>query len=250
MSCDLSRSLVHGYLDGELDAPRAVEFERHLETCGECAAALGASRALGLSLQGAGLYEPAPASLRTRIRANLPAPRRAPWGIRVTTLRWLPAAASVLLLVSALWLALPGPRGDLATGVTTAELIDAHIRSLQAGHLTDVTSTDQHTVKPWFDGKLDFAPPVKDFATEGFPLLGGRLDALNGKSVAALVYGRRKHFINVFVWPTAMADTPIHSPASQQGYQLIDWHHQGMEFHAVSDVSASDLRELAQLFLQ
>jgi anti-sigma factor RsiW len=130
---------------------------------------------------------------------------------------------------------------------TAAEMIDAHIRSLQPGHLTDVASSDQHTVKPWFDGKLDFAPPVKDFSDEGFPLIGGRLDVLGGRNVAALVYARRKHFVNVFVLPTKEPDTPIHPPGSRQGFNWVHWRYKGMEFCAVSDVSDSDLHELAQL---
>jgi len=148
------------------------------------------------------------------------------------------------------WFAVPHFRSMGPESVTSAEVIDAHIRSLQAGHLTDVASTDQHTVKPWFDGRLDFIPPVHDFTDEGFPLIGGRLDVLGERNVAALVYGRRKHFINVFVWPTKESDTPIHPPGSRQGYQWVHWRHQGMEFCAVSDVSAQDLHELAQLFLQ
>jgi len=105
-------------------------------------------------------------------------------------------------------------------------------------------------VKPWFDGKLAFVPPVKDYSAEGFPLLGGRLDVLNGQDVAALVYGRRKHIINVFAWPTKEPDTPIHPPGSRFGYQWVHWRHGGMEFCAVSDVSAGDLHELAQLIYQ
>ena len=111
----------------------------------------------------------------------------------------------------------------------------------------DVPSSDQHTVKPWFDGKLAFVPPVRDFSDEGFPLIGARLDVLNGQNVAALVYGRRKHIINVFVLPTREPDTPIHPPGLRQGYQWFHWRHQGMEYCAVSDLSASELHELAQL---
>jgi len=250
MRCELSGSVAQAYLDGELDAQRAVEFEQHLGTCDECAESLESGKALRSSLQAAQLYEPAPVALRARIRTHMRPTARESFVARLVALRWLPATASILLLASVLWLVLPGWREGPRTDVTTGELIDAHIRSLQAGHLTDVASTDQHTVKPWFAGKLDFAPPVHDFANEGFPLLGGRLDVLGGKTVAALVYGRRKHFINVFVWPTQKADTSIHAPASRQGYQYTDWCHEGMEFNAVSDVSASDLRDLAQLFVK
>jgi anti-sigma factor RsiW len=127
------------------------------------------------------------------------------------------------------------------------EVIDAHVRSLQPGHLTDVVSTDQHTVKPWFDGKLDYVPPVKDLAESGFPLVGGRLDALNGRSIAVLVYGRRKHFINVFVWPEAEKESLAATTGSYNGYQWIYWNAHGMRFCAISDVSAADLHNLSEL---
>jgi mycothiol system anti-sigma-R factor len=251
MSCDFSGTILHAYLDGELDAVRAAEFERHLEGCRECTATLGAAESLRSSLQRAQLYETAPAELRKRIRTELKiSAASSTGGSSVAAWRWLAAAAAILLVTGVAWFAVPHFRSMGPESVTSAEVIDAHIRSLQAGHLTDVASTDQHTVKPWFDGKLDFIPPVHDFTDEGFPLIGGRLDVLGERNVAALVYGRRKHFINVFVWPTKESDTPIHPPGSRQGYQWVHWRHQGMEFCAVSDVSAQDLHELAQLFLQ
>ena len=250
MSCDFSGTLLHAYLDSELDAVRAAEFERHLENCRECTATLGATESLRASLQRAQLYETAPPELRKKIRSKLKISAASTSRSPVAAWRWLAAAAAILLVTGVAWFAVPHLRPDNPESVTSAEVIDAHIRSLQAGHLTDVTSTDQHTVKPWFDGKLDFIPPVRDFMDEGFPLIGGRLDVLGERNVAALVYGRRKHFINVFVWPTKDADTPIHPPGSRQGYQWVHWRHQGMEFCAVSDVSAQDLHELAQLFIQ
>ena len=251
MSCDYTRTVLHGYLDGELDATRAGEFERHLESCRECANTLGAEESLRSSLQRSGLYEHAPISLRKKIRADLDAataPAVTSW---IPVWRWLAVTAAILLVASVSWYAWPRLQNSAASSpVTAAEIIDAHVRSLQPGHLMDVASTDQHTVKPWFDGKLAFIPPVKDFADEGFPLVGGRLDVLSGQNVAALVYARRKHIINVFVWPTKEPDTPIHAPGSRQGYQWVHWRHQGMEFCAVSDVSASDLHEIAQLIYQ
>lgn len=250
MSCDFSGTLLHAYLDSELDPVRAAEFERHLESCRECTNTLGAVESLRSSLQRAQLYETAPLELRKKIRAELKAPSAEVKNSRVAAWRWLAVAAAILLVSVTAWFAMPIFRSTGPEQVTAAEVVDAHIRSLQPGHLTDVTSTDQHTVKPWFDGKLDFVPPVHDFMDEGFPLLGGRLDVLGGRNVAALVYGRRKHFVNVFVWPTKEPDTPIHPPGSRQGYQWVHWRHQGMEFCAVSDTSAQDLHDLAQLFVQ
>ncbi|HEV3375388.1 MAG TPA: anti-sigma factor [Candidatus Acidoferrum sp.] len=247
MSCEHASAILHGYLDGELDAARASEFERHLESCPECLAALEAQETLRGALQRAQLYEPAPVALRRKIRANLPAARPVGFSLRWTPMRWLALAAAALLLAFVGWRILPGLNRE--GEYQAAELIDAHLRSLQAGHLTDVTSTDQHTVKPWFDGKLDFAPPVRDFANDGFPLQGGRLDVLRGRAVAALVYGRRKHIVNVFVWPSSEPDVAPRE-GSKLGYQWMAWRKGGMEFCAVSDTSAADLEQLQRLISQ
>lgn len=250
MSCEYSAALLHAYLDGELDAARAAEFERHLEDCRECTDTLGAAESLRSSLQRAQLYEVAPTALRRKVRGEFP--HAVPPERRSALAAWrLAAIAATILLVTAVgFLVAPRFRSTGPEGVTATEVIDAHIRSLQTGHLTDVASTDQHTVKPWFDGKLDFIPPVKDYMDEGFPLIGGRLDVLGERDVAAIVYARRKHFINVFVWPTKEPDTPIHPPGSRQGYQWVHWRHRGMEFCAVSDVSPQDLHDLAQLIVR
>jgi mycothiol system anti-sigma-R factor len=251
VSCEITRTALHGYLDGELDATRAAEFERHLEGCRECANTLGAEESLRSSLQRSGLYEHAPISLRKKIRAGLDAATAPAIASRIPVWRWFAVAAAILIVSSVSWFAWNRTQNSASSSpFTAAELIDAHVRSLQPGHLTDVASTDQHTVKPWFDGKLAFVPPVKDFADEGFPLVGGRLDVLGGQNVAALVYSRRKHIINVFVLPTKEPDTPIHQPGLRQGYQWRHWRRQGMEYCAVSDVSDSDLYELAQLIYQ
>jgi anti-sigma factor RsiW len=251
MSCDYSATLLHAYLDGELDAVRAAEFEKHLESCRECTATLGAAEALRSSLQRAQLYETGRVELRRKIRAELKLPGSAGARLPKAAWAWAGLAAAIVVATVVGWFAIPRLRGTPVAPptVTSAEVIDAHIRSLQPGHLTDVASTDQHTVKPWFDGKLDFIPPVHDFMDEGFPLIGGRLDVLGERNVAAVIYGRRKHLVNVFVWPTKEPDTPIHPPGSREGYQWVHWRHKGMEFCAVSDVSANDLHELAQLIV-
>ena len=129
----------------------------------------------------------------------------------------------------------------------TAELIDAHVRSLQPGHLTDVQSTDQHTVKPWFDGKLDFIPPVADYSEQGFPLVGGRLDVVDGHTVAALVYSRRKHFVDLFIWPARESERLSDNSGSRQGYNWMTWRSGDMQFCLVSDAAATDLRDLKDL---
>jgi len=127
-------------------------------------------------------------------------------------------------------------------GGVVAALVDDHVRSLQPGHLTDVISTDRHTVKPWFDGKLDFAPPVKDLAAQGYPLVGGRLDYLGGRPVAALAYQHGKHPINLFIWPErAGAEAPVDT--ARNGYNVLHWSADGMSLWAVSDLEQDELAE-------
>jgi len=247
VSCEHSNTVLHGYLDGELDAARALEFERHLESCPECLAGLEAQETLRSSLQRAQLYETAPVALRRKIRASLPALRPVAFSFRWPLVRWVSLAAVALLVAFVGWRMIRNY--GVENQYQAAEMVDAHLRSLQAGHLTDVASTDQHTVKPWFDGKLDFSPPVRDFANDGFPLQGGRLDVLHGRTIAALVYGRRKHVVNVFVWPTSERDAAPRS-GSHLGYQWVDWRQGGMEFCAISDTSAADLDQLQRLISQ
>ncbi len=249
MSCERASSALHGYFDGELDAVSAAEFELHLERCDDCVRALEDLESLRVSINAAQLYYKAPDSLRRKVRADIGLPRtvatmpsRKPWA-------WLAVAAALLLCSLVGWQFFLANRTGGSQPVLAAELIDAHLRSLQPGHLTDVISSDQHTVKPWFAGKLDFSPPVRDFADQGFPLKGGRLDIIRGRATAALVYGRRKHIVNVFIWPVLERDSPVH-PGSQQGYQWCEWRNAGMEFYAVSDASSADLEQLHRLFVE
>jgi anti-sigma factor RsiW len=248
MTCDVSRSMLHAYLDGELDAPRSAEFEQHLEGCAGCVRVLEALESLRSSIQRAQLYEPLPLGLENNVRRSLRGSSTVPSAKRVAAWRWLAAAAAVLLFVGVSWKYRPKFHSDsgLFASTTSAEIVDAHIRSLQPGHLTDVTSTDQHTVKPWFDGRIPFAPPVRDFAEEGFPLVGGRLDVLQGQTVAALVYGRRKHFINVFVWPERAGELDQYTGA-KNGYQWVSWHQGELRLCAVSDTNRDDLAALKDL---
>jgi anti-sigma factor RsiW len=244
MTCDEAEILIHALIDGELDAGHAREVEAHVAECPHCAAALADYRRMSQEIADVDLRYTAPPSLRRRIDAALPQ-TRAP--SRRAVLRGF-AMGSAVSALAATGLVAIVLRNDDEQRIMS-EVVSAHLRSLQAGHLTDVISTDQHTVKPWFDGRIDFAPPVHDFVSDGFPLQGGRLDIVRGKTVAVLVYGRRKHIINVFVWPANERDESPQQ-GSQLGYNWIDWRKSGMEFSAISDVSAPDLVELQKLIVQ
>ena len=247
MACELSQHQLHAYFDGELDALGAASFEKHLESCPECKRQLEAEQSLRNSIREANLFERAPGSLREKLSSGaskvtpIPPARPAPWS-------WLAVAAALLLVLFVAGRQFSRTSGPSSAQLIAATLVDAHLRSLQPGHLTDVESTDQHTIKPWFDGRLDFAPPVQDFASEGFPLLGGRLDVVQGHTVAALVYGRRKHIINVFVEKSQLGIS-WEGSGTTQGYQWQAWQKDGFSFFAVSDVSAQDLQTVKDLFL-
>jgi anti-sigma factor RsiW len=247
--CDRADSLLQGYFDGELSVPGAAEFERHLQHCVDCAVELVDLDLLSGRLQHAQLYEAAPASLRRKIRSDLrpvaptaPMPQPILW-------HWLVTAAALLLLAIVGWRVSPLLRTDDYQAEVAAEIVDAHLRSLQPGHMTVIASNDEHAVKAWFAGKVKFAFPVRGLTNEGFPLEGGRLDVVDGRPMVALVYSRREHPVNVFIWPTHEQDTPPRA-GSRQGYQWIDWRKGKLEFCAVSDASTSDLQQLQRLFTE
>jgi anti-sigma factor RsiW len=250
VTCDLTQSRLHAYFDGELDAVGAAEFERHLESCPDCELRLAAEEKLRASLAGAQLYARAPESLRKKLQLSLPKAAVPPpvKRSREDSWRWLAIAATVVLAAILGWQYLQKLNRYSQQRAMAAVIVDAHLRSLQPGHLEDVISTDQHTVKPWFDGKIDFAPPVRDFSSDGFPLLGGRLDVIDSRTAAALVYGRRKHIVNVFVEKAQPGDAQDAS-GELQGYHWVSWKQNGFTFTAVSDTAYADLDQLKQLFL-
>ena len=252
MICELEPTTVHAYFDGELDVVRSAEFEGHLQTCTECRAELSEIQSLRQRLQQDDLCAHASPQLRARILKQI-APEMN--GSRVKLfggrrLFLIPALGTLAAAATAVAVVLFFFQSRAQSNRITAELIDAHVRSLQPGHLADVLSTDQHTVKPWFDGKLDFVPPVSDFSQQGFLLVGGRLDIMDGHKLAALVYSRRKHLINLFVWPYPETETNLADSGSRQGYNWLRWRSADMQFCLVSDVSSADLRELKDLIRQ
>jgi anti-sigma factor RsiW len=245
--CDFADSLLQSYFDGELSAPSACEFERHLQHCVDCAVELVDLDLLRGRLQLAQLYEAAPASLRKKVRANLRPVAAATAMSQPLLWHWLAAAAALLLLAIAGWRANSVLRTDDYQAELAQEIVDAHVLSMQSGHLTAISSNDEQVVKGWFKGRLKFALPARDFANEGFALQGGRLDVVDERSVAVLVYARTGHLVNVFVWPSQGRDTSL-QVGSWQGYQWVDWRKGKIEFCAVSDAPTSDLLQLQRLF--
>ncbi len=247
MTCDEATNLLDAWYDGELDAPRSASLERHLEECPGCAALSEARSALSEVLVERATRYSAPAALRKKIEAQIMRPpvARTP---RVMPWRGIAMAASLLLFVTLgwnVWLLQSGtPSPNLEN-----EIVSDHVRSLMANHLSDVASEDRHTVKPWFMGKLDYSPPVTDLASDGFKLTGGRLDYAGGKPVAALVYQRGAHVINVFVWPTREGDQALPQPrwSNESGYHLANWTNGGMTYWAISDVDPTELTRLVNL---
>ena len=250
MSCETAQELIHGYVDGELDLTRSLEVEQHMQECQVCASAYHQQTALRSAFKNSSLYYSVPENLEKRIRSSLRREAKSEVGWRSFGWRWLPvgvALAFVLLMALVIWRAMPGlrPSGD---ELLAQEIVSNHVRSLQLeNHRADVISSDQHTVKPWFDGKLDFAPPVKDFSGQGFPLIGGRLEYLNNRAVAALIYQRQKHYINLYIWPAEQSNATGEVAAKRQGYNLLHWTNSGMNYWAISDVNGVELQEFARL---
>ena len=246
MKCELSHSLLHYYFDGELSTSQAAEFERHLVDCADCGAELVDLDLLRDRLHLAQLYEPAPASLRRQIRSGLGLTTPMA-GISAPVLwHWLAATTALVCVAIVLWKLSPSlGKNDYQVELAN-EIVDAHLRSLQPGHLTGVVSSDEHIVEGWFESTLKFAVPVRDFANDGFALQGGRVDAVEGRPFASLVYARDGHLINVFIWPTQKPDSSPQT-GSRQGYQWIEWRSGKTEFCAVSDSDLADLKRLQGL---
>jgi anti-sigma factor RsiW len=243
MTCDEAKILLHALIDGELDAGHAREIEDHIAGCAACAEQLRAYREMSKAVAGADLRYAAPLGLRRRIEASLP---QASAPSRRAVLRGF-AMGSAVSAIAATGLVAIVLRNDDAQRIES-EVVSAHLRSLQAGHLTDVLSTDQHTVKPWFNGKLDVAPPVVDLTAQGFTLIGGRLDYVDTRPIAAIVYRRRAHIINLFVAQTASAERHAARIETIQGFNIRRWSERGLNYWAVSDLAADELADFGTKF--
>jgi anti-sigma factor RsiW len=244
MTCEEAEVLVHALVDGELDAGHARKVENHIASCPRCAALLRDYRAMSRAIADAGVRFTAPPALRRRIEAALPQPVIAP--SRRAVLRGFALGSAVSAMAATGLVAIVLRNDDMER--IQSEVISAHLRSLQAGHLTDVVSTDQHTVKPWFSGKLDVAPPVIDLTAQGFTLIGGRLDYIDARAIGAIVYKRRLHVINLFVAQTANTERHAAKITALQGFNIRRWSDRGLNYWAVSDLAADELAEFGEKF--
>lgn len=260
--------LLHGLVDGELDAANTIAIETHLKGCPDCRAELEQIQAVRDLIAAAPLREQAPDSLSKRIglmidaeagparRAEVashpaPMPGRLAWaggGVAAHVLngRWLSGATTGLVAAS---LALAVVMPQLTHTDMEDQLVQSHVRSLLVGHLVDIPTSNRHVVKPWFNGKVDFAPQVPDLTDQGFPLVGGRLDYIDDHEVAAIVYRRHLHIINLFVRPAHTLSLPGEVVTHHEGYNLVRWTAGGLEYWAVSDVETGDLRLFRQAYL-
>jgi len=229
MICSQARSLLGVYLDGELDLYRAVEIEAHLRDCAPCRGVLETHKQLSAAILNTSYY-PAPSSLRARLESSAAPAWRRP-------VAWLALAAS--LIVGLLVTLRPAPSDRLG-----AEIIQAYLRSIRAGHLVDVAASSGRPVRPWFAGKLDYALDVENISGRGFEPAGARLDSLNGRTVAVLVYRRNSHVINVFVWPSSESSDQPPADRSINGLNIVSWRAEGMNWWAVSDLNLGELEGL------
>lgn len=250
MNCDEARILLHALLDNELDAGHAREVEAHISGCPSCTADFAAQREMQRMLTRTNLRYTAPASLRDRIEASLPQPQpqslQRPQPSRRSVLRGFAMGSAVSALAASGVVAVVLRQDDQQR--ILSEVVSAHLRSLQAGHLIDVVSTDQHTVKPWFNGKLDVAPPVIDLTAQGFTLVGGRLDYIDARAIGAVVYKRRQHVINLFVAQTTSTEHRAPKTQTMQGFNCRRWGERGLNFWAVSDIGGDELAEFVDKF--
>jgi anti-sigma factor RsiW len=246
MTCKETKNLINAYVDGELDSAGSLAVESHMQGCASCLTDVENLRALASAIENGSLRFNAPPRLKRNVQATIRAANPATkdsffqW-------RWASVVASAVLIVGLTW-------GTAARWMKTSgemqlvnDIVSSHVRSTMANHITDVSSSDSHTVKPWFGGKLDYSPPVKDLTEHGFRLVGGRLDYLENRPVAALIYQRNQHFINLFVWPSNRTTVKQEDQLTLQGYNLIHWTQSGMTYWLISELNQAELNECARL---
>ena len=248
MRCASSQHLLELHLDGELAASESAEIQKHIESCAFCGGLYQRLEQLQSDIRERVTRYRTPARLQQNIQAALRKAAANGRQSRPWHWNWMAVAASVLLFASMAWNIAFLRSRDSARDVLAQEVLSSHLRSLMGTHLLDVPSSDQHTVKPWFNGKLNFSPDVKDFGSQGFRLVGGRIEYIAERPVAALIYQRRQHFINLFTWPSPSSSQSGYSEMKRSGYNLVSWTEGGMTCWAVSDLQTSELEQFAQLY--
>jgi anti-sigma factor RsiW len=251
LDCQGTQQLIHGYADGELDLMKSVEIGQHLQECPACAQAYADLQVLRTSIKEGAPYFQVPPNLQKRIQSSIRKETNAAVLRPVYPWRLLAVAAALALVFITGWGLLRVLSSHSDPPFLARELLASHIRSqMLPAHQVDIESSNQHVVKPWFEGKLDFSPAVKDFTDQGFPLVGGRLDYLDNRQVAALVYKRRQHLINLFIWPSTPGSGVIPGSLTRQGYHLVHWTQSGMNYWAVSNLNESELQDFVHVVRQ
>lgn len=247
MNCKAAQNLINGYVDGELDLVRNLDIERHIQECPLCAQGYKNHQVLRNRIKTGSFYFKAPVDLQRKIQLSLRKAAKAEAGYWVLPKWWFNIAAPMAAAAVMILALVPFLRGPSVDDLLARDIVSSHVRSLMANHLADVPSSDQHTVKPWFAGKVNFSPPVEDLAKQGFPLIGGRLDYVDNRPVAALIYQRQKHFINLFIWPSRSDSDVETKTVSRQGYNLFHWTRSSMTYWAASDLNNAELQKFVQL---
>ena len=250
MNCQEVQDLLHGYLDGELDLVHTLDIERHLRDCSACARVHAQQQALRSALRDSAPYFSPPELLQQHIRTAVQGVDSTDTRASRWSLGWFSLGVATACIAMAVWAVLPAWIKPSAPDYVLQEVVAGHVRSLMADHLTDITSSDSHTVKPWFEGKLNFSPSVPDLSMQGFRFFGGRLDYLDQRSVAALVYQRREHVINLFMSPAQPEIGGYESIVTRQGYHLAHWQEADMSYWAVSNLNQRELQEFVRAVRQ
>jgi len=245
-TCKETKGFLNAYVDGELDSAGSLAVETHIRACASCLSDVENLHALASAIENGSLRFKAPARLTRNvqgaIRAANPEARSS-----IFYWRWASVLASAVLIIALTWTVTTRWAKSSQETLLISDIVSSHVRSTMANHITDVSSSDSHTVKPWFSGRLDYSPPTKDLTEQGFRLIGGRLDYLDGRPVAALVYQRSQHFINLFVWPSNSLAIREQEQLARQGYNLIHWTRSGMTYWLISELNLTELNECARL---
>lgn len=246
MGCNYIQSLIDGYFDGELDLVKSLEIEQHIKECKNCSILYHNHNTLHKTLKSESFYFYTPQSLEDKVKLALNKPQKKSAYWMNIILNWRNATVGFAILAIISFSLLIVQKKNSGNEQLLEQIVNSHLRSLISNNLTDVSSSDKHTVKPWFDGKIDFSPPVVDLYENGFPLNGGRLDYIENRPVAVLVYHHKKHIINLFISLSDKEKNTQEKIFNRKGYNLIHWEEQGINFWAISDLSLNELKEFTK----